>query len=112
MFAAVLSAFLVYTIPQLQPNNTDISKDILFQISLQLSNSSAPAYVEPQFFVPTNVAVVNALLFTSLALVLLDAYLAVLTRSWLREFDRNWRSSNVPEERARAREMRFQGLMR
>ena len=110
MFAAVLSAFLVYTIPQLQPNSTDISKDILLHISLQLSNSSVPAYVEPLSFVPANAAVTNTLLFTSLALVIVDAYLAVLTRGWLREFDRSWRASNVPEERARAREMRFQAL--
>ena len=36
----------------------------------------------------------------------------MLTRSWLREFDRNWRDSNVPEERARARELRLQGVKR
>ena len=110
LLAAVLSAFLVYTIPQLQSNGTDISKDILLHISLQLSNSSVPAYVEPLSFVTTNAAVVNTLLFTSLALVIVDAYLAVLIRGWLREFDRSWRNSNVPEERARAREMRFQAL--
>ena len=80
LLAAVLSAFLVYTIPQLQSNSTDISKDILLHISLQLSNSSVPAYVEPLSFVPRNAAVVNTLLFTSLALVIVDAYLAVLTR--------------------------------
>ena len=112
MIAAVLSAFLLYTITQLQPNSADISKDILLRISLQLGNSSVSPYVEPPFFVPTTAAIVNALLFTSLALVLLDAFLAVLTRTWLRDFDRGWRSSNVPEERASAREMRLQGLKR
>jgi len=81
-------------------------------MSLQLSNSSVPAYVEPEFSVPVNVAVVNILLFASLALVLIDAYLAVLTKGWLRDFDRDWKSSNVPEERAREREMRFQSLER
>ena len=112
MFAAVLSAFLVYTIPQLQPSSIDVSKDILLHISLQLSNSSVPAFVEPQFFVSPNVIVVNALLLASLALVLVDAYLAMVTRGWVRDFDRTWRSSNVPEERARKREMRLQGLER
>ena len=110
LLAAALSAFLVYTIPQLQSNSTDISKDILLHISLQLSNSSVPAYVEPPSFVTTNAAVVNTLLFTSLALVVVDAYLAVLIRGWLREFDRSWRNVNTPEQRARAREMRFQAL--
>jgi hypothetical protein len=112
LFAAFLSAFLLFTITQLQPNSTDISKDILLHISLQLSNSSVLPYVEQQFIVPWDVTTVNILLFTSLALVLIDAYLAMLTKSWLRDFDRSWRSSNVPEERARTREMRFQGMER
>ena len=110
MFAAFLSAFLIFTITQLQPNSTEISKDILLHISLQLSNSSVPAFAEPTFLISSSVAAVNILLFASLALVLIDAYLAMLTKSWLRDFDRSWRSSNVSEERARAREIRFQGL--
>jgi hypothetical protein len=112
LFAAFLSAFLLFTITQLQPNSPDISKDILLHISLQLSNSSVLPYVEPQFTVPANVTTVNILLFASLALVLMDAFLAMLTKSWLRDFDRSWRSSNVPEQRARTREMRFQGMER
>jgi hypothetical protein len=112
LFAAFLSAFLIFTITQLQPNSTDISKDILLHISLQLSNSSVPAYVEPQFIVPPKVAAINTLLFASLALVLIDAFLAMLTKSWLRDFDQSWRSLNDPKERARTREMRIQGLER
>jgi hypothetical protein len=112
LFAAVLTAFLVFTITKLQADSSDISKDILLRISLQLSNSSVPAFVEPEFFVASQWAAVNALLFASLALVLVDAYLAVLTRSWLRDFDRSWKYSSVPEERARKREMRLQGLKR
>ena len=112
LFAAVLTAFLLFTITKLQADNSDISKDILLHLSLQLSNSSVPAFVEPPFFVESHWAVVNALLFASLALVLVDAYLAVLTRGWLRDFDRGWKSSSVPEERARKREMRLQGLNR
>jgi hypothetical protein len=112
LFAAFLTAFLLFTITQLQPNNTDISKDILLHISLQLSNSSVLPYVEPEFIIPPNVAIVNILLFASLALVLAFAFLALLTRTWLQDFDRSWKSSNVPEERARKREMRIQGMER
>ena len=100
LFAGVLTAFLLFTITKLQADNNDISKDILLHISLQLSNPSMPAFFEPQFFVDSHWAVVNALLFASLALVLVDAYLAVLTRGWLREFDRAWKASSVSEERA------------
>ena len=111
LFAAVLTAFLLFTMTKLQAESSDISKDILLHISLQLHNRSLPAFVKPEFFVvEPHWANVNALLFASLALVLVDAYLAVLTRGWLRDFDRSWKSSNVPEERARKREMRLQGL--
>jgi len=112
LFAAFLSAFLIFTITQLQPNSTDISKDILLHISLQLSNSSFPPYVEPQFIVPPKVAAVNTLLFASLALVLIDAYLAMLMKSWIRDFDQSWRTLNDPKERAGTREMWMQGLER
>jgi hypothetical protein len=112
LFAAFLSAFLIFIITKLQPDSADISKNILLQISLQLSNSSVPAYVEPPFTVSSDMAAVNVLLFASLALILIDAYLAMLAKTWLRDFDRAWRSSNVLEERARAREMRLQGLER
>jgi hypothetical protein len=112
LFAAVLTAFLVFTMTKLQAESSDISKDILLHISFQLSNSSVPPFVEPEFFVASHWAIVNGLLFASLALVLVDAYLAVLTRGWIRDFDQSWKSSNVPEERARKREMRLQGLKR
>ena len=112
MFAALLSAFLIFTITQLKPDSIDISEAILLHISLQLSNSSVPAFVEPEFLISSNVAAVNVLLFASLSLVLIGVYLAMLTKGWLRDFDGSWRSSNVPEERARAREMSFQGLER
>ena len=49
LFAAVITAFLLFTITKLQADNSDISKDILLHISLQLSNSSVPTFVEPQF---------------------------------------------------------------
>jgi hypothetical protein len=112
LFAAVLTAFVIFTMTKLQAESSDISKDILLHVSHQLSNRSLPAYDEPEFVVTSHWAIVNGLLFASLALVLVDAYLAVLTRSWIRDFDQSWKSSNVPEERARKREMRLQGLER
>src|SRR5258706_11459628 len=39
LFAAFLSAFLVYLVPQLQPSSTDVTMDVLIHISQQLSNS-------------------------------------------------------------------------
>ena len=52
------------------------------------------------------------LCFLSLALVLIDAFLAMLVKGWLREFDRGWRKFTVPHIRAQERERRLQALER
>ena len=112
LFAAFLSAFLVFTIPQLQPSSTDIAMDVLIHISQQLSNSTTPAYAPAEFTVSPSIATVNVLFFLSLALVLIDAFLAMLVKSWLQEFDRGWRMYTVADLRAQEREQRLQGLER
>jgi len=111
LFAAFLSAFLVFTIPQLWPNSTEIATDVLIHISQQLSNSTTPAYAPSEFTVSPNTAV-NLLFFLSPALVLIDAFLAMLVNSWLQEFDRGWRKYTVADLRAQERERRLQGLER
>ena len=110
LFAAFLSAFLVFTIPQLQANSTDVAMDVLIHISQQLSNSTTPAYDLPEFTVPPTIAAVNVLFFLSLALVLIDAFLAMLVKGWLQEFDRGWRKYTVADLRAQERERRLQRL--
>jgi hypothetical protein len=112
LFAAFLSAFLVFLVPQLQLNSTDVAMDVLIHISQQLSNSTTPAFVRPVFQVSFNAAVVNMLLFLSLALVLTDAFLAMLVKGWLQEFDRGWRMFTVAHLRAQERERRLQELER
>ena len=112
LFAAFLSAFLVFTIPQLQPNNTSIAMDVLIHISQQLSNSTTAAYAPIEFIVSPSTAAVNVLFFLSLALVLIDAFLAMLVKSWIQEFDRGWRKYTVANLRAQERERRLQGLER
>jgi hypothetical protein len=112
LFAAFLSAFLVFLIPQLQPNSTDVAMDVLIHISQQLSNSTAPAFVPATFQVSPTANVVNTLFFLSLAFVLIDAFLAMLVKGWLQEFDRGWRKYTVARLRAQERERRLQELER
>ena len=112
LFAAFLSAFLVFLIPQLQQNSTDVAMDVLIHISQQLSNSTTPAFEPAAFQVSSNTAVVNMLFFLSLALVLFDAFLAMLVKGWLQEFDRGWRTFTVAHLRAQERERRLQELER
>ena len=112
LFAAFLSAFLVFLIPQLQPNSTDVAMDVLIHISQQLSNSSTPAFVPTAFQVSPTVAAETTLFFLSLAFDLIDAFLAMLVKGWLQEFDRGWRKYNVAHLRAQERERRLQELER
>ena len=110
LFAAFLSAFLVFLIPQLQPNSTDVAMDILIHISHQLSNSTIPAFEPAAFQVSSNTAVVNMLFFLSLMLVLFNAFLAMLMKGWLQEFDHGWRTFTVAHLRAQERKRRLQEL--
>jgi hypothetical protein len=112
LFAAFLSAFLVFLIPQLQANSTDVAMGVLIHISQQLSNSTTPAFEPTAFQVSSNATLVNMLFFLSLSLVLVDAFLAMLVKGWLQEFDRGWRKYNVAHLRAEAREWRLQELER
>jgi hypothetical protein len=86
--------------------------DVLIHISQQLSNSTTPAFVPTVFQVSSNAAVVNTLFFLSLALVLIDAFLAMLVKGWLQEFDRGWRKYTIAHLRAQERERRLHELER
>ena len=82
-------------------------------MSYQLSNLSSPyntQFVAPRFTTPNSAVIVNALFFASLALILSAAFLAILVKSWLREFDRGMHSITVPELRAKERESRLLSL--
>jgi hypothetical protein len=112
LFAAFLSAFLVFLMPQLQSSSTDVAMDVLIHISQQLSNSTTPAFVPTAFQVSSNAAAVNMLFFLSLALVLIDAFLAMLVKGWLQEYDRGWRTYTIAHLRAQERERRLRELER
>ena len=71
-----------------------------------------PAFEPAVFQVSSNAGVVNMLFFLSLALVLIDAFLAMLVKGWLQEFDRGWRKYTVAHLRAQERERRLQELER
>ena len=86
--------------------------DVLIHISQQLSNSTTPAFEPIAFQVSSTAAAVNMLFFLSLALVLIDAFLAMLVKGWLQEFDRGWRKYTVAHLRAQERERRLQELER
>jgi hypothetical protein len=77
LLASILTPFWVFTATKLQPDNSGISKDCLLHMSRQISNSSIPAFVQPEISVDPYWVVVNALLSASLILVHVYAFLAV-----------------------------------
>jgi len=112
LFAAVISAFLIFISPKLQPNSNDIQLDVLIHISRQLGNSTIPAYTPTEFTLTANAFWAAILMFTSLVFIMVDAILAMLIKMWLRELGRELRRITVADHRAMERERRMQGLKR
>ena len=112
VFASFLSTFLIETLSLLQPDPLDAIQDILLYQTLVMRNSTSGPYVAPLFSPPPYAVAVNALLFASLAVVLLAALLCMLIKGWIRELDRKLRG--IPDLRKRAviKELREQGLLR
>ena len=99
----------------LQSNTADSTLDVLIHISTQLGNLTAATsqpFVRQDFVVEGKTVIVNGLFFTSLSLILFAAFLAMLIRGWLREFDRGLRAITIPDIQAKEREQRLQSLER
>lgn len=97
----------------LQPNSADITLAAIVHISTQLGNLSAPQpFVQHDFVVSGSAAIVNGLFFTSLSLILFAAFLAMVIRGWLQDFDRGLRAITIPDIQAKEREKRLQSLER
>jgi hypothetical protein len=117
LFAAFLSAFLVITTPRLEPDKVELTLRAIAQLSHQMSNLSSPnsintPYDLPEFSAPSYIGTVNVLFYTSLSLILFAAFLSMIIKTWLQNFDRDMRAITSPEIRAKERECRFQSLMR
>ena len=111
LFASFLSAFLIYFLPKLQSESGDLTVELLMHISLQLQNVSTPAYEKKPFAPQQGSVLANALFMGSLSFLLLTAFLSMLVKGWIRDFDRNLPPITVAEERARERERRMRSLI-
>jgi len=112
LFAAFLSAFIVNAMQNLQQDPTDVLKNTILHLSLQMHNSSVGAFVPEPFTVPHSVAAINILYFASLSLVIVTALVAMTVKSWVREFDRDWAHVTDAQKRGMGREARMEGLLR
>ena len=111
LFAGFLSAFLIELLGRLEPDPMDIIQDVLIYQTQMMRNSSLAPYVAPDFSPPTYIVVVNALFYASLGFMILAAFIAMLIKSWVREFDRGLQAMSLPEQRAKTREFRYLGMV-
>ena len=112
LFAGFLSAFLIELLGRLEQDPMDIIQDVLIYQTQMMRNSSLGPYVAPDFSPPEHIVIVNALFYASLGVMILAAFVAMLIKSWVREFDRGLRAMTLPEQRAKTREFRYLGMER
>jgi len=112
LFAGFLSAFLIELLGRLEQDPLDVIQDVLVYQTQMMRNSSLGPYVPADFSPPEHIVVVNALFYASLGFMVLAAFIAMLIKSWVREFDRGLRAMSIPEQRAKTREFRYLGMER
>jgi len=110
LFAGFLSAFLIELLGRLEQDPLDIIQDVLIYQTQMMRNSSLGPYVPTDFSPPEHIVVVNALFYASLGFMVLAAFIAMLIKSWVREFDRGLQAMSIPEQRAKTREFRYLGM--
>ena len=118
LFSAVLTAFLIVVIVLLQPDNSQISVQLLSLIALQ---NGAPVGLQPflndtarslpdsfNFTAPSGAVTINILWFTALVLSLAAALFGILAKQWCREYLR-WHSVIASaRENVLIRQIRFE----
>ncbi|KAJ7607927.1 hypothetical protein FB45DRAFT_391883, partial [Roridomyces roridus] len=116
LFSASLTAFLIESYKNLQPDSGDLAVAAMTQISQQLaamSTGHAAPVQPPSQFTPTIASLVcNALWFVSLSLSLMCALLATLVEQWAREFLHKTNRRPSPVRRARIFAFLYFGLKR
>ena len=110
LFAGFLSAFLIELLSRLEPDPLDTIQDVLIYQTQMMRNSSLGPYVQADFSPPEHIVVVNALFYASLGIMLLAAFIAMLIKTWVGEFNRGLQGMTIPEQRAKTREFRYLGM--
>ena len=113
LFSAVASAFIILVDPQLKPDSGDETAALLRILIYKMDNTTFGTDVPtlPQWAGPPRAMVdVQTTLFTSLALSLLSAFLAMLGKQWLNRYDSaDMRGSVI--ERSQNRQRKLDGIV-
>ncbi|KAF8887412.1 hypothetical protein CPB85DRAFT_1204504, partial [Mucidula mucida] len=119
LFSAVVSTFVAQSSQTLQVNFSEVTANLIFEVAnlqrVMLNGATSDEGIAHSALSPdTPVRVsststfVNALWFTSLALSVTTALLAVLTQQWIHQYLAT--SSGTPRDRCRTRQFRYENL--
>ncbi|KAK0196142.1 hypothetical protein F5146DRAFT_1028683 [Armillaria mellea] len=120
LFSAVVTSFVAQTYQSLQVDYVQMSASLLFElvaVQRALATGSSvesvplsPFNPDTNFTPTTNDVWVNGLWFTSLALSLTTALIAVLVKQWLHHYTSL--PSGTPRERSHVRQYRYTGFQK
>ncbi|KZT54218.1 hypothetical protein CALCODRAFT_438977, partial [Calocera cornea HHB12733] len=114
LFSAIVTAFLMLSLPLLQPDNSQAMVDGITALSAQIAVlrdsdiSMPPIYQASAFMLSMTDVWVNALWLLSLMISLTTSVLAMLIKQWLRAFVTDLPSA--PRNRAHHRQFRLDGV--
>ncbi|KAL1692557.1 hypothetical protein GGG16DRAFT_51253 [Schizophyllum commune] len=113
LFSGVATAFIIESYRWLLEEPDDLSAEYLRQILAVLSNSTIPTIpqVSGRPSLPNDVVtLINSLWFTSLTLSLSSALVCIVSKQWLREYQRDAGRSHITN--LSVRQVKYQGLTR
>ncbi|KAG8927731.1 hypothetical protein FRC01_007004, partial [Tulasnella sp. 417] len=110
LFSAINTTFISITMPNLSPNPSDETNNLLRLLVMKADNNTLTATdLVPPFSADCNSVIVNCLLYASLSCSLLAAIGAMMAKEWLQSFDRTGQTGPL-EEQARFRQRKFNGV--
>ncbi|KAG8957159.1 hypothetical protein FRC00_004406, partial [Tulasnella sp. 408] len=111
LFSAINTTFITITMPDLSPNSSDETNNLLRLLVMRADNNTlAPSDLVPPFSPSSNSIIVNSLLYASLSCSLLAAVGAMMAKEWLQSFDRTGQTGPL-EEQALFRQRKFNGVL-
>ena len=109
MFSAIASSFIALITPGLQPDPTELTNSLLLRILQQDTSFGGVNPLAPISDVPTGVVRVQSILFASLSITLLVAFIAVLGKQWIMYYTRVTTFGNIVD-RGKERQVKLAGF--
>ncbi|KAG8951088.1 hypothetical protein FRC04_006747 [Tulasnella sp. 424] len=112
LFSAIDTTFISITMPNLSPNSSDETNNLLRLLVMRADNNTLTfSDLSPPFSPASNSIVVNCLLYASLSCSLLAAVGAMMAKEWLQSFDRTGQTGPL-EDQGRLRQGKLNGVER